>query len=113
MTSKFEVEILSVGADTGLPTAVSYHPSILSRDALYTILINQINADWPLEVHYYSTEEYPNGGVYKTIEANDFIRLRQVLPEMQDVFVSEKVEEIKKLSTTDIIFAEPLVPREK
>lgn len=112
MASKFEMEILNVNDDTGLPTAYSYHPSCLSMDALSAILRSQISANWPLEIHYYRKEEYPIVGVYRTIESSDFLKARLGNQEDREKFVKDSVEILKDLNTSEIIFAEPLIPKE-
>ena len=113
MASAIELEILNVNEDTGEPNAYSYHPSALSYEALTTIIGNQINVKWPWEVHYYLQEEYPKAGTYKTIEAIEFVRAKSLDTDTRHAFVKRIVTSLKALNTSDIIFAEPLVPRER
>lgn len=113
MSAKLEMQVLNVNPDTGTPNAISFHPSSLSSDALRIILTNQMHVTWPLEVHYYRIGEYPNTGVYKTIDAIEFVRIRKKSQKRKESFVEGVITILKDLNTTDIIFAEPLVPREK
>lgn len=113
MSAKIEMDVLNVNPDTGAPTAISFHPSSLSSDALRTILTNQTHVTWPLEVHYYRIGEYPNVGVYKTIDAIEFVRIRKRSKKRKERFIEDAIAMLKDLNTTEIIFAEPLVPREK
>ncbi|OGH06283.1 MAG: hypothetical protein A2171_01730 [Candidatus Levybacteria bacterium RBG_13_35_9] len=113
MSAKVEMNILNVNPDTGAPNAISFNPSSLSSDALRIILTNQTHVTWPLEVHYYRIGEYPNFGVYKTIDAIEFVRIRKRSEKRKERFIEGAITMLKDLSTTEIIFAEPLVPKEK
>lgn len=112
MSAKLEMEVLNLNPDTGAPNAISFNPSSLSSDALRIILTNQMNVTWPLEVHYFR-RTYPNAGVYKTINAIEFVRIRGKSQKAKERFVEGVITILKDLNTTEIIFAEPLVPREK
>jgi hypothetical protein len=103
-----ESEILHTDEQTGKPIAVSYDPGAFSEDTITTILNNQITAQKPLEIHCYVKGNYDVGGIFKTIEATDFIIARDMDEKGKEDFVNTSLRLMKGIDTLDIIFSEPL-----
>lgn len=108
MSNIRESEVLHVESKSGKPVAISYDPGAFSEETVKTILNNQITSPTPLEIHCYVRGDYNIGGVFKTIEATDFIKAKKKSEAEKEKFLSSSVELIKGINTFDIIFSEPL-----
>lgn len=108
MSNIRESEVLHVEENTGRPIAISYDPGAFSDETVRTILNNQITSPTPLEIHCYVKGAFTIGGVFKTIEATDFIDAKGKNCEEKERFINSSLTLIKGLDTFDIIFSEPL-----
>lgn len=102
-----ESEVLHVDK-TGKEVATSYDPGAFSQETLKTILNNQITSPNPLEIHCYIRGNYKIGGVFKTIEATDFIDVKNKDDKKREEFIDKSLALMKNINTFDIIFSEPL-----
>ncbi len=102
-----EAEVLQVD-EWDYPIAVSYDPGAFGVDTLRTVLNNQIASSNPIEIHCYVKGDYEIGGVFKTIEAEEFVAAFNAIPEEKEVFVEKSLALMKGIETYDIIFSEPL-----